>query len=437
MPERDHETGHSSRLLRGLIWAGVLLAPLAAAIVLLGQSSNSVRFAVLLIAVSVVLVGASVLIRADPVLQRMHVEDRIAEEIEALRADLRAELASAAVPQGFVPAPGGPGMAPAPGGPGMAPAPGGPGMAPVPGAPGRASVPSGPGRASVSAGPGLAAVPAGPGVASVPGGPVAASVPGGPGRASVPGGPGMASVPGGPGLASVPGVPVAATASAAIPVQRGASSVPPPSAPPRAVAAVRPGNEYGRAEPHDDDFGAGSGYADLPPAAPGRGTYGSARVNGFDGDYGYDDQGHEDYGHGNGDYGHDDFGHDDFGQAEHGRGEYGPGEHGRNDYGSGDYGQGRTYGYASGVAAGYDPDGDYGAEGDSGNVYGGGGNGYGLAGGYDGPSPGGDAGYKARRHRPSANDTNVGTFEDFASYPGWDAAPAGDDRYAQGYGRRR
>jgi len=57
----------------------VLLAPLAAAVVLLGQSSGSVRFAVLLVAVSVVLIGASVLIRNDPVLQRMHVEDRVAE----------------------------------------------------------------------------------------------------------------------------------------------------------------------------------------------------------------------------------------------------------------------------------------------------------------------------------------------------------------------
>src|SRR3954470_15939923 len=92
MPERDTETGHSSRLLRGLIWAGVLLAPLAAAVVLLGQSSGSVRFAVLLIAVSVVLIGASVLIRNDPVLQRMHVEDRVSEEIQTLRRDLRAEF---------------------------------------------------------------------------------------------------------------------------------------------------------------------------------------------------------------------------------------------------------------------------------------------------------------------------------------------------------
>ena len=30
--------------------------------------------------------------------------------------------------------------------------------------------------------------------------------------------------------------------------------------------------------------------------------------------------------------------------------------------------------------------------------------------------------YKARRHRPSANDTNVGTLADFANYPGYNAA---------------
>src|SRR5262245_9647461 len=98
MPERDPEAGHSPRLLRGLIWAGLLLAPLAALIVLLGGSTGSVRFAVLLVAVSVVLVGASVLVRNDPVLQGMHIDDRVAEEIESLRADLRAEFARPAAP---------------------------------------------------------------------------------------------------------------------------------------------------------------------------------------------------------------------------------------------------------------------------------------------------------------------------------------------------
>ncbi|WP_433792480.1 hypothetical protein [Actinoplanes sp. CA-252034] len=51
------------------------------------------------------------------------------------------------------------------------------------------------------------------------------------------------------------------------------------------------------------------------------------------------------------------------------------------------------------------PDGDFGAT-----------NGY--AGGTD---PETSAQYKARRHRPSANDTNVGTLADFAGYPGYDS----------------
>ncbi|GID31484.1 hypothetical protein Abr02nite_64670 [Paractinoplanes brasiliensis] len=40
----------------------------------------------------------------------------------------------------------------------------------------------------------------------------------------------------------------------------------------------------------------------------------------------------------------------------------------------------------------------------------------------------GDPNYKARRHRPSANDTNVGSLSDFASYGGYSPDP--------GHGRR-
>src|SRR5689334_19331239 len=84
MPDKEPTAGHSAGLLRGLIWAGVSLAPLAAAVVLIGGSAGSMRFAVLLLAVSVVLVGASVLIRNDPALQRIDVEDRVAEEVRTL-----------------------------------------------------------------------------------------------------------------------------------------------------------------------------------------------------------------------------------------------------------------------------------------------------------------------------------------------------------------
>jgi hypothetical protein len=95
MPGEDDEQGHSASLLRALIWAGVGLAPVAAVVVLLGGSDGSVRFGVLLIAVCVVLIGASMLIRSDPVLLRMDVEDRVAEEVDLLREELREQIAAA------------------------------------------------------------------------------------------------------------------------------------------------------------------------------------------------------------------------------------------------------------------------------------------------------------------------------------------------------
>jgi hypothetical protein len=45
---------------------------------------------------------------------------------------------------------------------------------------------------------------------------------------------------------------------------------------------------------------------------------------------------------------------------------------------------------------------------------------FGASDGYAGDNdPETSAEYKARRHRPSANDTNVGTLADFANYPGY------------------
>ncbi|GGN33997.1 hypothetical protein FHR83_006087 [Actinoplanes campanulatus] len=343
MPERETQ-GHSARLLRGLVWAGVVLAPMAAAIVLIGGNSNSVRFAILLIAVSVVLIGASVLVRSDPVLLRMDIEDRVAQEVEALRRELRAELAQAA-PAPAEPRPplpvrnsGGRAQVAAPPEPdyghrpqfvhqpGYEPQPefAHADLVPQPVSPGAyegydqggydqsgyddqtgydqtgyedyqpdfAPQPTN-GRASV---PGIVH-PVSPARSSAPAGRASAAVP--------PPATGAARV----AAAAVPmpgAAPVAAAAVAPPQRPRAAAAVVPPGpngmmAPPaaRAAAAVRPGPQYGRPEAPDGDFGAGDGYAG--------------------------------------------------------------------------------------------------------------------ANGYEEPT----ADYKARRHRPSANDTNVGTLADFANYPGY------------------
>ena len=90
MSDRDPEAQQSTRLLTALIWAGVGLAPVAALVVLLGGSTGSVRFAVLLIAVCVVLIGAALLVRHDPVVLRLDAEDQLATEVSALREELAA-----------------------------------------------------------------------------------------------------------------------------------------------------------------------------------------------------------------------------------------------------------------------------------------------------------------------------------------------------------
>jgi hypothetical protein len=390
MSDRDPAAGHSARLLRGLVWTGVLLAPAAAVVVLLGGSSQSVRFAVLLLAVSVVLVGASILIRTDPVLRRMDIEDRVAEEVAALRSELRAEFARG--PAGAVPA--------------------------VP-RPRR----SGPEPTPTAGGP-----PPEPAVAA-----------GARGRQRAAGAGGRASVP--VGVVS-------------------------------AAASVRPGTQYGHPRATNGDLGSSNGYAEVGAPVPGGATYGRPAgstyetagdayrpgdsANGSVGNtygsaaeaYGASDDGYGDhagvYGPAGSEYGTEEAGYGltdaGYGSADAG---YGSAHAG---YGSTHAGYGRTgniddSGNTFRDGGAFESDGTYRDEGadERDGRYGAGGyidaEGYGLVGGYDGPGrPSGDPGYRARRHRPSANDTNVGTFADFASSGGY-RDPVPDERYVQDYDR--
>ncbi|GAB2582530.1 hypothetical protein Aab01nite_59950 [Paractinoplanes abujensis] len=390
-------------MLRGLIWAGVLLAPVAALVVLLGQSSNTVRFAVLLIAVAIALIGASVLIRSDPVLGRSDVEERVAEEVSALRRELRAEFG------------GGRGAAPVHGGP--------PPPMPMPAPAATAQMrqqhlpeeePSGffadlpaegqypdpftnnyPENAYPANGYppndyaedeyaadyeqddfAQPSMPAGPPPTGTPRPPAG-------GRAGVPVASAAVRPPArtGPGL-TTGGRPInpeptgRAVASAAasvppppqVPRQRGAAPVPPPPAPPRAAASVRPGTPYGH-QPDSlaDDFGASQGYAAQAPAPQPSGVYGSPASGNT-------------YGAPGGTYGGNG---NDFDSDEY------------NGYGAPSYGA--DYGPA--------PSTEYGAP------------------QHEPGTTTGDPNYRARRHRPSANDTNVGSLSDFASYGGYTPDP--------------
>lgn len=137
------------------------------------------------------------------------------------------------------------------------------------------------------------------------------------------------------------------------------------AASPHVPGSLPPGVHHGHPESLEDDFGAGDGYSGTGAIGREIGTtYGSVTAG--------------THGRGSGDYGPP--GNDHIFQAK----------------------SGTVYGAAREDGNAYGPDPLDGR-------------------GYEAGQGTGDPNYRGRRHRPSANDTNVGSIEDFASYGGWSA----------------
>jgi hypothetical protein len=97
MPNRDDDEPRTGRpLLKVLFWAGVAIAPVAMALLLLADGNGPLRIAAVLAILSVVLIGLSVALRGDPETVRVDLEDALAEEIDNLHKDVRKDIASAA-----------------------------------------------------------------------------------------------------------------------------------------------------------------------------------------------------------------------------------------------------------------------------------------------------------------------------------------------------
>lgn len=85
-PPRSH------RVLTGLFWTGVGLAPLAGVVLLLGGGSLAAVLGVL----TVVLIGLSITLRPDAATVRAEMEKTLLEEIDMLREDMRGDITTAA-----------------------------------------------------------------------------------------------------------------------------------------------------------------------------------------------------------------------------------------------------------------------------------------------------------------------------------------------------
>ncbi|WP_407566926.1 hypothetical protein [Polymorphospora sp. A560] len=83
-------------LLPTLFWVGVGLAPLAALLILLARGEGVLRIAAVLAVLGTVLIGLSVTLGRDVGVGRAGLEDRLLDEIDVLREELRTDISTAA-----------------------------------------------------------------------------------------------------------------------------------------------------------------------------------------------------------------------------------------------------------------------------------------------------------------------------------------------------
>jgi hypothetical protein len=94
-PESQEER-RDERLITGLFWGGVGIAPLAALLLLIGQSGGPLRIAAVLAILAVVMIGLSITLRDNSDAVRVELEEVLYEEIDALRKDVREDIGTAA-----------------------------------------------------------------------------------------------------------------------------------------------------------------------------------------------------------------------------------------------------------------------------------------------------------------------------------------------------
>lgn len=94
-PSNTQEDQRFARYLPALFWGGVALAPIAALMLLVGSGTGSLRAAVGLVILSVILIGLSITLRRDSENLRNELEDVVFDEIDVVRADVRDDIGHA------------------------------------------------------------------------------------------------------------------------------------------------------------------------------------------------------------------------------------------------------------------------------------------------------------------------------------------------------
>jgi hypothetical protein len=96
MPAPHGDEVRRGRLLHGMFWSGVGLAPLAILILLFGQGMGALRIAVVVAALAIVMLAVSIAMRPSVELLRADIEERVLNEVDHVRLRAREEISTAA-----------------------------------------------------------------------------------------------------------------------------------------------------------------------------------------------------------------------------------------------------------------------------------------------------------------------------------------------------
>jgi hypothetical protein len=96
MPAPEAQVARRGTLVQGLFWGGVGLAPVAILILLFGQGTGSIRVAVTLAVLTMVMLGVSIAMRPSIEMLRIDIEHRVLDEMERVRIRTRDDISNAA-----------------------------------------------------------------------------------------------------------------------------------------------------------------------------------------------------------------------------------------------------------------------------------------------------------------------------------------------------
>jgi hypothetical protein len=95
MPAPQSQDARRGKLVQGLLWGGVGLAPLSILILLFGQSTGSLRVAVILSVLTIVMLAVSIALKPGIEMVRVDIEHRVLDEMERVRLHTRDDISTA------------------------------------------------------------------------------------------------------------------------------------------------------------------------------------------------------------------------------------------------------------------------------------------------------------------------------------------------------